>query len=196
MLYIKRHIEKKIITLLKNTSIITLTGARQSGKSTLLKHLLNTWEYVSFDNIQFRESASKDPELFLKKYSDKVIFDEVQKVPDLFHEVKLQVDNDRDKRFILSGSSNFLLMSNITESLAGRTSICELFPFSLSELHELKKDKSFLEKLWLSSVIEEAIPENKNDFTFNEIINTVLLGGFPKITQIKDFDEKINWFQN
>ena len=195
MKYVQRHLESKILRHIKNTSVILLTGPRQSGKSTLLQHLFKEWQYISFDNIQLRNEASSDPRIFLKKYPDKTIFDEVQKVPDLFHEVKLQVDTDSKKRFILSGSSNFLLMTKITESLAGRTSICELYPFLLSELLEIKQSR-FLEYLEKTDSIESLKLKDKSVFSFNEIINAVLYGGFPKVVLTNDSKENLIWFQN
>lgn len=192
--YINRHIESKIIAGIKRKAVIAVTGARQSGKSTLLKHLFADWDYITFDNIQYRDEADSDPRLFLKQYSDRVIFDEIQKVPDLFHEIKLQVDNDKSKRFILSGSSNFLLMSKITESLTGRVSICELFPFSLSEVEKVKKKCNFLETLHKAKTIDDL--KLKTRFSFNDITNSILYGSFPEVTQMRSNKDKLMWFQD
>lgn len=194
--YIERYLEKRLAKKTSTTPVVTLTGIRQSGKSTLLQHLFKDWEYVTFDNIQLRDEASRDPTLFLKRYSSKTIFDEVQKVPDLFHEIKLQVDKDKKKRFILSGSSNFLLMSNITESLAGRTALCELYPFSLSESKEINYEESFLEDLQKSKKIEDIDLKRKNKHSFHEIIDAILCGGFPRVHEIKGLEDKMEYFQD
>lgn len=196
MRYISRYLEKKLVKKTVNTPVVALTGLRQSGKSTLLHHLFEEWEYITFDSIQLRDEANRDPVLFLKKYPDKTIFDEVQKTPDLFHEIKLAVDTNKKKRFILSGSSNFLLMSNITESLAGRISLCELYPFSLSESNEIKLEETFLEELQKAKTIKDINLKRKNKHTFNEIINAILYGGFPRINEMISCEEKLEYFQD
>ncbi|MBI2995741.1 MAG: DUF4143 domain-containing protein [Candidatus Melainabacteria bacterium] len=120
----------------------------------------------------------------------------LKKTPDLFHEIKLQVDTNKKKRFILSGSSNFLLLSNITESLAGRTSLCELYPFSLSESKEVKLEETFLEELQKAKTIEDINLKRENKYTFNEIINAILFGGFPRIHEMTSHEDKLEYFQD
>lgn len=115
--------------------ILSLTGPRQAGKTTLLQHLFSDYRYVSFEDPEYRERFTDDPRGFLAQYDQKVIFDEAQRVPDLFSYLQGIVDQDRAPgRFVLSGSQNFLLIKGITQSLAGRVGLARLFPLDLSEL--------------------------------------------------------------
>lgn len=134
---IKREIESAIRSLMGKYPIIALTGPRQSGKTTLLKTLFPDFRYVSLENPDNRSFAESDPNGFLSKYNNAVIFDEVQRVPSLFSYLQTLVDESgRMGQFILSGSQNFHLMHNITQSLAGRVAIFRLFPFDLQELNK------------------------------------------------------------
>lgn len=115
--------------------IIVLTGPRQSGKTTLLKTMFPDYKYVSLENPDTRSFAESDPRLFLKQYDRYIIFDEVQRVPHLFSYIQSIVDDSGIMgQFIFSGSQNFHLMQNITQSLAGRVAIFRLFPFDFQEL--------------------------------------------------------------
>lgn len=142
---ISRHIGHKLIYFSKKYPIVTLTGPRQSGKSTLLRHLFPDYEYVSLEDPDRLLLAKEDPRLFLQKYNDKTIIDEAQKFPELFSYLQTHVDAaGKDGMYILSGSHNFLLMERISQSLAGRTAILKLLPFSYLELHNAElKENSF-----------------------------------------------------
>ena len=115
--------------------VVTITGPRQSGKTTLVREMFPDYEYVSLEVIDARTFAQDDPRGFLQRYGESVIIDEVQRVPDLFSWIQASVDSDnRPGRFILTGSQNFLLMEQVSQSLAGRTGILHLLPFQRSEL--------------------------------------------------------------
>ncbi|QBN18806.1 ATP-binding protein [Flavobacterium nackdongense] len=115
--------------------ILALTGPRQSGKTTFLKTQFSDYQYVNLENIDNRNFALDDPNGFLKQYGNYVIFDEVQRVPHLFSYLQTKVDEDKIMgQYILSGSQNFHLMQNITQSLAGRVAIFKLFPFDIDEM--------------------------------------------------------------
>lgn len=144
--YIPRKIEKTLLEYVKFFPVIGVTGPRQAGKSTLLMHLFEEdYRYVTFDDFKIVEFFYDDPEKFMETYGDKVIFDEVQKVPEIFPYIKLAVDRDRDQvgKFILTGSSQFSLMKSITESLAGRIGLLSLLPFCFDELPEEAKASVF-----------------------------------------------------
>lgn len=130
-----RKIKDSIKQLIDKYPIIALTGPRQSGKTTLLKFIFSDYRYVSLENPDMRNFAETDPQSFLKQYDKYVIFDEVQRVPHLFSYIQSIVDDSGIMgQFIFSGSQNFHLMQNITQSLAGRVAIFRLFPFDFQEL--------------------------------------------------------------
>jgi predicted AAA+ superfamily ATPase len=132
---IQRTLAVKLKKAAKQYPIITLTGPRQSGKSTLVKMVFPDYEYVSLENPDHRQFSLDDPRGFIGKFQDKVILDEIQRAPDLFSYIQTIVDEqDQPGQFILTGSQNFLLLEKISQSLAGRTAIYHLMPFSKNEL--------------------------------------------------------------
>jgi len=115
--------------------VVTLTGPRQSGKTTLVRTAFPEHAYASLEDPELRSYATTDARGFLRQFTGPVILDEAQRVPDLFSYIQVFVDEeDQPGRFILSGSQNFLLLRSISQSLAGRTAVLHLLPFSLSEL--------------------------------------------------------------
>ena len=132
---IKRKIKNKILSMAEKFPVISLTGTRQCGKSTLLKNSFPDYTYVSLEDRDIRDFAMNDPRGFLREYDRYVIIDEVQRCPDLFSYIQTKVDEeDISGRYILSGSHNFLLMESVSQSLAGRCAILKLAPFSAKEL--------------------------------------------------------------
>ena len=132
---IARELQKKIVSLSAKYPIVTLTGPRQSGKSTLLRHAFPDYTYVSLENLDMRDFANEDPHGFLNTYSHKVIIDEAQRVPSLFSYIQTYVDSiDEPGLFLMSGSHNFLLMNSVNQSLAGRTAVLKLLPLSHTEM--------------------------------------------------------------
>jgi len=145
-MYIHRKIEKTLKRFLGLFPAVTVTGPRQSGKSTMLKECLKDYDYITFDRIQNIEDFSSDPESFIQKYKNKVIFDEAQLVPELFNYIKLMIDEDRQNygKFILTGSSQFSMVKGITETLAGRVGNICLLPFQYTEVPEMQKKGQLL----------------------------------------------------
>jgi len=145
-MYIKRLIEKTIINTLKAFPVVILTGARQSGKTTLLKHLFSdTFNYISLDELDIRLLAINDPREFLTRFNAPLIIDEIQNAPQLLPYIKAVIDKERvNGRFIITGSQQFPLMKNISESLAGRVAILNLYPFMIEEItgNYLTEEKS------------------------------------------------------
>lgn len=128
--------------------ILTITGPRQSGKTTLSRLLAPDVPYFSLEDPDTRAFATEDPRAFLRQAVDGAIFDEVQRVPELFSYLQGMVDGDRRMgRFILTGSSQFELMESITQSLAGRASMMTLLPFSLGELQAVGRGPSTVDDL-------------------------------------------------
>ncbi len=156
-MFIERQITSKIKQLADKFPVITLTGTRQCGKSTLLRHSFPEYQYASLEDLDLRKMANEDPRGFLQNYQNKTIIDEAQYAPDLFSYIQTRVDDVNETgMYILSGSHNFLLMERITQSLAGRAGILTLTPFSIEELK--KADK---------------LPEDINNWLFT--------GGYPRI---------------
>ena len=158
---IPRAITPKMVDLLTKFPILSLTGARQSGKTTLLREQFSDYRYVNLEQANVANLARTDIRSFLSLYDNKVIFDEAQRVPDLFSELQVMVDERRQApgQFILSGSQNFLLMNNITQSLAGRVAIMHLPPLSHMEL-----------------TAADMMPSTTNEWTWR--------GGYPRLYDI------------
>ncbi len=130
----KRTLQPKLLELAQKFQVITLTGPRQSGKTILVKAAFPQLPYVSLEEPDIRQIALTDPRGFLSNYPTGAILDEIQHAPELFSYIQSLVDADRNIQFILTGSSNFLLMEKISQTLAGRTAILHLLPFSIAEL--------------------------------------------------------------
>ncbi|MCD4812151.1 ATP-binding protein [bacterium] len=145
MRYISRIMEKKVKAYCTQFPVVAVTGPRQSGKSTMLLQMLkNKYQYVTFDDYRMVRFLQDDPEKFMQLYSKKIIFDEVQKVPLLFNLIKLAVDKNRTSygNFVLTGSSQFVMLKKISESLAGRLGLLTLLPFQYREIPDTMKAKS------------------------------------------------------
>lgn len=154
---ITRAIAEKVKYLATKFPVITLTGARQCGKSTLLKMEFPEYRYISLEAPDIRNFAAEDPRGFLSNFNGRLILDEVQYVPQLFSYIQTKVDETNSEgQYILSGSQNFLLMEKISQSLAGRTAVLKLGTLSYQEL------KSTIYR-----------PENLNDWLYT--------GGYPRI---------------
>lgn len=132
---IPRQLERELLAQLNEYPIVTVLGPRQAGKTTLVLSALPDYEYVSLETPDIRQFAQEDPRAFLNQYSSKVIFDEIQRVPELLSYLQGMVDEDGSSgRFVLTGSHQLQLRAAITQSLAGRTGVLHLLPFSIAEL--------------------------------------------------------------
>ena len=147
-LLINRNIEGIIKESCRYFPVITVTGPRQSGKTTLIKQLFPDYQYFSLENPDTKLLALNDPLGFLQSHESGIILDEVQNTPLLFSYIQTLVDNNRKRKYILSGSSNFALLKNISQSLAGRTAVFELLPLSYGEVSNLALQKSIDEILF------------------------------------------------
>ncbi|MDR0316751.1 MAG: ATP-binding protein [Treponema sp.] len=157
MRFIERNIILKIKDIASKFPVVFLTGPRQSGKSTLLKTMYPDYTYINLEEKDIRDFAHSDPRSFLASYGDRVIIDEAQRAPDLFSYLQTRVDEkDRPGMYILSGSQNFLMLRNISQSLAGRVGILSLLPFSLNELAKARR-----------------LPKTVNEWMFN--------GAYPRL---------------
>lgn len=132
--YIKRKIESTILEAAKYFPVITVTGPRQSGKTTMLKHIFPHLHYYSLEDLDTRSFAMEDPLRFLHLHEDGMILDEVHNYPELLSYIQGIVDEQPQKKFVLSGSSNFALLKKVSQSLAGRSGVFELMPLSIEEV--------------------------------------------------------------
>jgi uncharacterized protein len=133
MNYIKRDIEPTILEAANYFPVITVTGPRQSGKTTMLRHVFPNLHYYSLEDLDTRNFAMEDPVRFLHLHQEGMILDEVHNLPDLLSYIQGIVDQEPEKKYILSGSSNFALLKKVSQSLAGRTGVFELMPLSIAE---------------------------------------------------------------
>ena len=133
---LKRDLEQQLIKMANSYPTVTVTGPRQSGKTTLVKKVFPDMEYVNLEAPDLRARIEEDPRGFLRQRKDKgIIFDEIQRLPDLLSYIQVLVDeNNKPGQYILTGSHQFALSKAITQSLAGRTALLTLFPFSFNEL--------------------------------------------------------------
>lgn len=138
---VNRQLEPEIRTLAQEFPIVAILGPRQSGKTTLARKLFPDFAYVSLEDIDHRGFAQDDPRGFLDRFDSGVILDEIQRVPHLVSYLQSFVDERRQTgRVVVTGSHNFLLMEQITQSLAGRVGITTLLPFSAQEMREFDLD--------------------------------------------------------
>ena len=188
---IPRKITNKLLDLSTKYPVVAITGPRQSGKTTLVKHTFSDKKYLSLEDPDTREYAITDPRGFLSTCPDGAILDEVQRAPDLFSYIQTIVD-DRNKEglFILTGSFNFGLMEGITQSLAGRTGLLTLLPFSYHELAGVDTAPSLLEKLLYSGgyprIYDKDLPPSE---WYANYITTYLERDVRALKKIGDLDQ-------
>jgi predicted AAA+ superfamily ATPase len=190
MTYMPREITPAIISALDDMPVIAITGMRQTGKSTFLQQQaeLQGRKYITLDDFAQLAAARANPDGFIE--TDKpIIIDEVQRCPELFIAIKRAVDRKRSPgKYILSGSANFLLMKNISESLAGRAVYFNIHPFTRRELNEQLSDKPFIRKFFENPSIE-SLPEAP-PIPLSEIIK----GGMPSVC-LGSMKNTTNWFK-
>lgn len=140
MKYVERALERKFLRMSSFFKAVLVTGARQVGKTTMLKHLADQQSrtYVTMDNTMARALAKSDPVLFFQTYKPPIIIDEIQKAPELFEQIKIMCDESEERGlFWLTGSQQYKTMKNIRETLAGRIGILELYSLSKNEVEGL-----------------------------------------------------------
>lgn len=132
---IPRHLTSELLTQLTEYPIVTVIGPRQAGKTTLVRAALPDYDYVSLENPETRQIATEDPKAFLRRHPGKVIFDEIQRTPELLSYLQEIVDQAGENgQYVLTGSHQLQLREAITQSLAGRTGVLHLLPLSIAEL--------------------------------------------------------------
>ncbi|MCF0237917.1 MAG: ATP-binding protein, partial [Sphaerochaetaceae bacterium] len=172
-MFIQRTIKEQINKMSSFFPVILVTGPRQVGKTTLLKNIKeDNRTFVSLDDLEIRALAKNDPSLFFQKYKTPILIDEIQYAPELFPYIKIIADEKNQAGlFWITGSQQFLLMQNVTESLAGRVGIIEMQGFSISEKQK-RECKIF-------------VPDNLfirgSDYPFSEIFYNIWIGSYPRL---------------
>ena len=183
MVYIERSITPYVQKAEKNFKAVLITGARQAGKSTLLKKLFPNRKYITFDDPFIEEQAIRNAGMFMTLNQPPVTFDEVQRVPDLFRYIKIECDKrDEYGLYCLSGSQPFRLMQNVSESLSGRISIIELAGLSLREIQGDTFDQPFLPSM------DYVMERQKTARQPENIWQIIHRGSFPELYQNPDLD--------
>ncbi len=187
-MYHTRTLKNRWLEISKQFPVLLLTGPRQIGKTTFLKHIAEEGRnYVSFDDPNARLMAKEDPTMFFRRYRPPVLIDEIQYAPNILQTIKMQVDENRQPgQFWLTGSQQFLMMKGISESLAGRIGIVNMLGFSGSERYHLQLDAPpFIPSL---AQLEER--QKSNRYPLENIYHDIWTGCFPELIAgtIHDWD--------
>lgn len=194
-MYVKRSIASKLKNSLRLFPVCVLTGARQTGKSTLLENELPEYAYITFDDPLQRDFAKSDPVGFIGSFagSKGVVLDEIQYVPSLLSYIKMEVDQARvPGRWVLTGSQQFHLMKNISESLAGRAILFDLAPFCCDELQD---EKPLTDILWTGLYPEPALCPAKRELWLRSYLQTYLEQDVRQLGNVSDlaaFESLVN----
>src|SRR5690554_1412183 len=181
--FIPRQLSKELIRLSALYAVVVVTGPRQSGKTFLCKRVFSDYHYINLENPAVREQVLTAPKAFLEQYANGLIIDEAQHLPELFSYIQVVVDEQEQAKFILTGSSNFTLLQNITQSLAGRAAILTLLPFSLNEIDKEVDTDSLIFKggypaVWAKNIPIQDVAQN--------YYNTYIERDVRQILNIKD----------
>ncbi len=185
---VKRTIKKEIDKYCEKYPVIAVTGPRQSGKTTFLKEEFSDYRYVNLENPEVRNFAENDTKNFLKEFDKYVIIDEVQRIPTLFSYLQAKVDEDKIMgQYIISGSQNFHLMQNISQSLAGRVGLFKLFPLDFNEMKsENLLDENYsvnLQRGFYPAIFDRNIPSKT---FYSNYIQTYVERDLSEIIHVKD----------
>ena len=185
-LYLNRTMEGIIREAAKYFSVISVTGPRQSGKSTLLKYLFPNVPKYSLKDVNVREFAEHDPVAFLHQHPGGMFIDEVQKVPQLLEYIQGIVDDNPDCQFLLTGSSNFELLHSLSESLPGRAGVYELLPMTYHETESTMGEMSLNEFLYSGLYPAICAKKNKARLFYPSYVKTYLERDVRDLLKIKD----------
>lgn len=189
MKYINRVIINDLKSYLNYFPVLLISGARQVGKSTLALHL-DIKNYITLDDINMYEMAKNDPKGFIEKLEKPVIIDEAQRLPSLMITIKEFIDKNRTNgEFVLTGSTSLQGFKDISDSLAGRIGIVELYPFSLKEKN--KKTENVIDMF--ESNLEQYVLKKYDN---SKIIENIIDGGYPEILKIDNLKAKYLWFSS
>ncbi|MCL1981905.1 MAG: AAA family ATPase, partial [Clostridiales bacterium] len=194
MEYISRSLERKFTRMSELFKAVLVTGARQVGKTTMLKHLAEGQNrtYVTLDNLMARELAKSDPVLFFQTYKPPIIIDGVQYAPELFGQIKIMCDESDEAGFFwLTGSQQFQMMKNVRETLAGRIGILELYSLSMNEKEGIAFDGDL--DFSLPCLLARQAKAPKNDVV--HVFKHIWQGGMPQALQA-DVEQRQEYFSS
>lgn len=194
MKYLKRTLERKFLHMNSFFKAVLVTGARQVGKTTMLKHLAakQNRTYVSMDNTMARTLAKSDPVLFFQTYKPPIIIDEIQKAPEIFEQLKIMCDESEERGlFWLTGSQSYRTMKNIRETLAGRIGILELYSLSKNEIEDLDFPNEL--DFSLSCLLARQSLTKKNDIV--DVFEHIWRGGMPDAL-LADAEQRQEYFNS
>ena len=192
--YIHRSLERKFTRMSEFFKAVLVTGARQVGKTTMLRHLAEgqSRTYVTLDNLMARDLAKTDPVLFFQTYKPPIIIDEVQRAPELFSQIKIFCDTSEETGlFWLTGSQQFDMMKNVRETLAGRIGILELYSFTKNEKDSVVFDNDL--DFSLSCFQIRQTQTSKNDIF--DIFENIWRGGMPQVLHA-DAEQRQEYFNS
>ena len=184
-MYIKRHAEKTVENLSQMFGAVLVAGPRQVGKTTMLREITKDIDYVSLDDPILQASANEESGTFFKDNPPPVFIDEIQKAPELFPQIKMQIDRERKKgQFFMCGSQQFQMMRGVGESLSGRLGLMTLLGFSLRERYGIGFDAPFLPT-------NDYFSERKKelaDISYDDVWKIIHRGSMPELCEKSDFD--------
>lgn len=186
--FIPRMMADSIIEASKYFPVLTLTGPRQSGKSTLLRHLFDNLPYYSMEDPDIRLTVKEDPRGFLSQFQSGVIIDEIQNTPELLSYIQGIVDSNPKRKFFLTGSSQFALLRSVSQSLAGRSAVFELLPLSLSETSKIDETDSANEIIYKGFYPALWSDKNIPKFFYPHYVKTYIERDVRDLLAIKDLD--------
>jgi predicted AAA+ superfamily ATPase len=194
MKYITRSLERKFVHMSSFFKAVLVTGARQVGKTTMLRHLAEGQNrtYVTLDDLMARDLAKSDPVLFFQKFKPPIIIDEVQYAPELFGQIKILCDQSEETGlFWLTGSQRYSMMKNVRETLAGRIGILELYSLSMNEKEGIHFDNDL--DFSLQCLLERQKKAPKNDMV--RVFEHIWRGGMPQAVSA-DAEQRYEYYNS
>ena len=191
----ERNITPHIIDAISDTPVVLLVGARQVGKSTLVKSLKTSNfqpDYITFDDLTVLNAAKTNPKAFVESIKTPVILDEVQRVPEIFLPIKEIVDKTHESgQFLLTGSANVLMLPKIADSLAGRMEVLPLHTLSQGEIEGRKEN--FIDQICQKDF---KLPFITDSYKRETLFDKLLAGGYPEVVKRKNQSRRDAWFNS
>ena len=184
--YINRTITESIKNVLPFFRVIVITGARQVGKTTLCKSIFENYEYVNLEINEVRDAIKQEPRRFVNEVKEGVVIDEAHLLPELFSYIQVEVDEHPEKRFVITGSSNFAMLAQVTQSLAGRAALFTLPPLSMSETRELTEDMTKEELMFHGLYPASFVSKMPVEYLYSNYYNTYIERDVHQLINVKN----------